>query len=91
MDKAAAADDDRPLMKPTTPSSRVSSKTSTKSAETPVVPELSSAQAFSPSAEDVALHAYFKYENQGSEHGHDVDDWHAAEAELSSASADTQP
>ncbi len=41
-----------------------------------------SAQAFAPSVEAVALRAYLLYENHGAAHGHDVEDWLAAEAAL---------
>jgi len=36
-----------------------------------------------PSADEVARRAYFSYENQGSQHGQDVQHWLAAETELS--------
>jgi len=36
----------------------------------------------SPSAQDVALRAYYTYQNQGCEHGYDLDHWYAAEADL---------
>jgi hypothetical protein len=38
---------------------------------------------FAPVADDVARRAYFNYENQGSQHGQDVQHWLAAETELS--------
>ena len=41
-----------------------------------------SAGAYAPSVEAVALRAYLLYENHGAAHGHDVDDWLAAEAAL---------
>jgi len=41
-----------------------------------------SAQSFTPSVEAVALRAYLLYENHGAAHGHDLDDWLAAEAAL---------
>jgi hypothetical protein len=37
---------------------------------------------FTPSADEVARRAYFTYVNQGSQRGHDVQHWLAAEAEL---------
>ena len=37
---------------------------------------------FTPSADDVARRAYFCYENAGSQGGHDVQHWLAAEAQL---------
>jgi hypothetical protein len=37
---------------------------------------------FSPSADAVARRAYFSYVNQGSQPGHEVQHWLAAEAEL---------
>ena len=39
--------------------------------------------AFKPSAGDVARRAYIHYQNQGSQHGQDVQHWLAAETELS--------
>ncbi|MBK8039855.1 MAG: DUF2934 domain-containing protein [Verrucomicrobiaceae bacterium] len=41
-----------------------------------------SAHAFTPSAEAVAARAYLNYQNHGAAHGHDVEDWLAAEAAL---------
>ena len=38
--------------------------------------------SFSPSPDEVARKAYFAYENQGSQPGHEVQHWLAAEAEL---------
>ena len=35
-----------------------------------------------PTPDEVARRAYFAYLNRGSLHGHDVEDWLAAEAEL---------
>jgi hypothetical protein len=37
---------------------------------------------FAPSPDEVARKAYFAYENQGSQPGHEVQHWLAAEAEL---------
>ena len=37
---------------------------------------------FVPSANDVAGRAYSNFLNQGSQHGHDVDDWLKAESQL---------
>ena len=37
---------------------------------------------FTPSADEVAKRAYFSYLSEGSLHGHDVQDWLAAEAQL---------
>ena len=37
---------------------------------------------FTPSPEEVARKAYFAFENQGSQPGHEVQHWLAAEAEL---------
>jgi hypothetical protein len=37
---------------------------------------------FAPSADEVARKAYFTYVNQGSQSGHEVQHWLAAEAEL---------
>jgi hypothetical protein len=37
---------------------------------------------FTPSSEEVAMRAYFSYVSEGSVHGHDVQDWLAAEAGL---------
>ncbi|HTL73565.1 MAG TPA: DUF2934 domain-containing protein [bacterium] len=37
---------------------------------------------FSPAPDEVARRAYFAYENQGSQPGHDVQHWLEAEAEL---------
>ncbi len=37
---------------------------------------------FAPSQDEVARRAYFCYENQGSQPGHEVQHWLAAEAEL---------
>jgi len=37
---------------------------------------------FGPSANEVAGRAYANYLNQGSQHGHDVDDWLKAESQL---------
>jgi len=37
---------------------------------------------FAPSPDEVARRAYFSYVNQGSRHGHEVQHWLAAEAEL---------
>jgi len=37
---------------------------------------------FTPSPDEVAKRAYFSYVSEGSLHGHDVQDWLAAEAEL---------
>ncbi|HTB62237.1 MAG TPA: DUF2934 domain-containing protein [Opitutales bacterium] len=37
---------------------------------------------FMPSKSEVAGRAYANYLNQGSQHGHDVDDWLKAEAQL---------
>jgi hypothetical protein len=36
--------------------------------------------------EDIALAAYAKFEARGHHHGHDVEDWIAAEAELRASS-----
>lgn len=41
-----------------------------------------SGNEFKPSRDEVARSAYFTYLNQGSLHGHDVEHWLAAEAEL---------
>jgi hypothetical protein len=41
-----------------------------------------SAQSFVPSVEAVSLRAYLLYENHGAAHGHDLDQWLAAEAAL---------
>lgn len=41
-----------------------------------------SAQSFVPLVEAVALRAYLLHENHGFAHGHDVDDWLAAEAAI---------
>ena len=38
--------------------------------------------SFSPSPDEVARKAYFAYENQGSQPGHEVQHWLAAEAEF---------
>jgi TRAP-type uncharacterized transport system substrate-binding protein len=38
---------------------------------------------FAPAVDDVARRAYFSYENQGSQHGQDVQHWLTAETELS--------
>ena len=37
---------------------------------------------FTPSADEVARKAYFSYVNEGSQPGHDVQHWLAAEAQL---------
>jgi len=37
---------------------------------------------FTPCPDEVAKRAYFSYVSEGSLHGHDVQDWLAAEAEL---------
>jgi len=37
---------------------------------------------FAPSADEVARRAYFNYQNQGSLHGHHVQHWLEAEADL---------
>jgi hypothetical protein len=37
---------------------------------------------FSPSTDEVARKAYFAYENQGSQPGHEVQHWLKAEADL---------
>ena len=37
---------------------------------------------FSPSPDEVARKAYFSYENEGSQPGHDVQHWLKAEADL---------
>jgi hypothetical protein len=37
---------------------------------------------FTPSPDEVAKRAYLSYVSEGSLHGHDVQDWLAAEAEL---------
>lgn len=37
---------------------------------------------FTPSSDEVARKAYFAYENQGSQPGHDVQHWLKAEADL---------
>lgn len=37
---------------------------------------------FTPSPEEVARRAYFAYENQGSQPGHEVQHWLEAEAQL---------
>ena len=37
---------------------------------------------FSPSPDEVARKAYFAYENQGSQSGHEVQHWLKAEADL---------
>jgi hypothetical protein len=39
--------------------------------------------SFAPQPDEVARRAYFSYENQGSQHGQDVQHWLAAETELS--------
>jgi len=39
--------------------------------------------SFAPQPDEVAKRAYFSYENQGSQHGQDVQHWLAAETELS--------
>ncbi len=56
----------------------------------PTTPSLSAAAdlhqdgvTMKPSADEVARRAYFSYENQGSQHGQDVQHWLAAENELS--------
>jgi len=41
-----------------------------------------SAHSFAPSTDAVALRAYLLHENHGAAHGHDVDDWLAAETAL---------
>jgi hypothetical protein len=38
--------------------------------------------SFAPSPDEVARKAYFAYENQGSQPGHEVQHWLAAEADL---------
>jgi hypothetical protein len=40
------------------------------------------AEDFTPVASEVAKQAYFNYVNAGSESGHDVRNWLAAEAQL---------
>ena len=39
-------------------------------------------QSVSVADSDIARRAYERYEERGSEHGHDVDDWLQAEREL---------
>ena len=43
---------------------------------------LAAAEDFTPSPDEVAKKAYFNYVNEGSESGHDVQHWLAAEAQL---------
>ena len=73
--------DDRLSMKLITPSSRPN-KGSTKSINSLPIPEMISGPMDSPSAKDVALRAYYHYQNQGGDHGYDLDHWFAAEADL---------
>lgn len=54
------------------------------------MPEMTSAATVSASASDVALRAYYTYQNQGAGHGYDVDHWHAAEAELNAENGHSQ-
>jgi len=92
MAKPRALRDDRPPMKhqPATPTdaSKNASKPSNgkpangKAINGKAVHTSPSAQSFVPSTEAVALRAYLLYENHGAAHGHDVEDWLAAEAAL---------
>lgn len=43
----------------------------------------------SPAAEDVAVRAYYNYQNQGAIHGYDLDHWFAAEAALKNENGHT--
>ena len=74
--------DDRRPMKLIAPSSTRLPKNSKKPINNLPTPEMTSAATISASASDVALRAYYTYQNQGAGHGYDVDHWHAAEAEL---------
>jgi hypothetical protein len=73
-------------MKLTTPSSRPT-KGSKKSIDKLPIPEMTSGPMDSPSAQDVALRAYYTYQNQGCGDGYDLDHWYAAEADLKPGNA----
>jgi len=77
-------------MKPITPSSVRPQKSAKRQISNITNPEMTSGPIDSPSAEDVALRAYYTYQNQGAVHGYDHDHWHAAEAALKTESGRTQ-
>ena len=77
-------------MKPITSSSTHPQKSVKRQVGNIPNPEMSSGSIDSPSAEDVALRAYYTYQNQGAVHGYDHDHWHAAEAALKAETGRTQ-
>ncbi len=47
-----------------------------------ITPQERNVAPFSPTADQVATHAYLKYENHGAANGRHLSDWLGAEAEL---------
>lgn len=76
-------------MKPITSSSIHPHKSVKKTVNNLTNPEMISGSIHSPAAEDVAVRAYYNYQNQGAIHGYDLDHWFAAEAALKNENGHT--
>jgi hypothetical protein len=70
------------LTTPSDASKKTSKAANGKSTNGKSVHTSPSAHSFAPSTDAVALRAYLLHENHGAAHGHDVDDWLAAETAL---------